>query len=320
LVQIAEKISPSVVTLTAYNSDGDQIKFGTGFFVHKSGGIATNWHVVSGAAKVTAKTSTGELLEVANVARYDPKLDVALCSLAETTRTFPAIADAYRKTPPRVGTSVAVLGTPEGLEQSLSQGIVSAIRHDDVGTFVQITAPVSPGSSGSPVVDNTGALIGIATLAKKEGQSLNFARSFSDVAGIWHDLRPQTFAEVSKERFLQFSKNQEAQKFFYKYESNSLREKAHLALALREAFPDIAESYVPTGAVFMEREDYQHAIEELEKARLFSPDDPVVFQAFGDLYDKIGQRDRAQDSFRHAKKLRDAEAKASKSSAATPGR
>ena len=184
--------------------------------MHPTGGIATNWHVISGAQRVTATTSTGEVLEVADVARYDPKLDLALCTVSQTgDRKFPAFA-IYRKQLPPMGTSIAVLGNPEGLEQSLSEGVVSAIRHDDAGTLIQITAPISPGSSGSPVVDNTGSLVGVAGATYREGQNLNFARSVLDLAAIWHDLRPQTFAEVAKERFLQFSKNQE----FYEQPNN----------------------------------------------------------------------------------------------------
>ena len=214
LVQIAAKISPSVVTLTAYNSLGEKIKTGTGFFIDAMGSLATNWHVISGAARVTATISTGEVLEVPYVGHYDPRLDLAVCAVRQSgERKFSSLA-LYRKQLPPMGTSVAVLGNPEGLEHSLSEGIVSAIRYDDVGTLIQITAPISPGSSGSPVVDNTGSLVGVAGATYHEGQNLNFARSAVDLALIWHDLRPQTFDEVAKERFLQFAKTEEADKFF----------------------------------------------------------------------------------------------------------
>ncbi len=73
------------------------------------------------------------------------------------------------------GQKVLVIGNPEGLQGTVSDGIISAFR--DNGTYIQITAPVSPGSSGSPVLDEAGQVIGMATLVYREGQNLNFAIS-----------------------------------------------------------------------------------------------------------------------------------------------
>jgi S1-C subfamily serine protease len=315
LVQIAAKISPSVVTLTAYNSQGQKLKMGTGFFVHQSGIIATNWHVISGANKVTATTSTGEVLDVPIVGRYNPKLDLALCSVEGGRRNFPSFT-IYRKQLPPMGTSIAVLGNPEGLEQSFSEGIVSAIRPDDAGTLIQITAPISPGSSGSPVVDSTGSLVGVAGATYREGQNLNFARSAPDLAAIWHDLRPQTFPEVATERFKAFSTCEVARKFLEIYKTNNVREKVRLAFALRAAFPDVATSYILTGGELHELQDYQNAIAELEQARLLDPEDPIPWQGLGEIYGKLGQSNRSRECFRRAKELHNAEASNSKPSGA----
>src|SRR5581483_229252 len=255
LVQIAAKISPSVVTLTAYNSEGEKLKTGTGFFVHQSGIIATNWHVISGANKVTATTSTGEVLQIPIVGHYDSKLDLAVCSVGKSEqRKFPSFT-IYRKQLPPMGTSIAVLGNPEGFEQRLSEGVVSAVRHDDAGTLIQITAPISPGSSGSPVVDNTGSLVGVAGATWREGQNLNFARSALDLASIWHDLRPQTFAEVATDRFKAFSTSEPAEEVLRVFKTNNLREKIRVAFVLREAFPDVATSYIFTGGALSELKD-----------------------------------------------------------------
>lgn len=71
--------------------------------------------------------------------------------------------------------TVLVIGNPEGLQGTVSNGIISAFRENR--SYIQITAPVSPGSSGSPVLDETGQVIGMATLIYKEGQNLNFAIS-----------------------------------------------------------------------------------------------------------------------------------------------
>lgn len=306
LVAIAQKISPSVVTLTAYNSLGSQIKFGTGFFVHRDGGIATNWHVISGADRVTAKTSTGELFEIADVAAYDPKLDVALCSVGKTARTFPAISDTYVKATPRVGTSVAVVGTPamEELEQSLSEGIVSGIRHDEAGTLIQITAPISHGSSGSPVVDNTGALIGIATFAAKEGQSLNFARSFSDLVAIWHDLRPHTFTEIRDERSRACASDDRVKKIIDAGKAHKMTvELTKKALDIAEEFSDVALAHLLAGASLGSIGNYRQAISEHKEAVALEPEEAKYWDALKSAYLSIDDTDSAAQCARMAQYL-----------------
>lgn len=74
-----------------------------------------------------------------------------------------------------VGERVIAIGSPQGLENSVSDGILSAIREVDSVRYLQITAPISPGSSGGPVLNSTGQMIGVATFQFKKGQNLNFA-------------------------------------------------------------------------------------------------------------------------------------------------
>ena len=82
------------------------------------------------------------------------------------------------------GEKVLVIGNPEGLRGTVSDGIISAFRENR--SLIQITAPISPGSSGSPVLDETGQVIGMATLVEKEGQNLNFAISAEVISAIVH--------------------------------------------------------------------------------------------------------------------------------------
>jgi tetratricopeptide (TPR) repeat protein len=86
---------------------------------------------------------------------------------------------------PEVGQEIIVIGAPKGLERTVSNGIVSSIRKDqDYGTLIQITAPISSGSSGSPVVDFNGNVLGVATFNLKDGQNLNFAIAISQILNV----------------------------------------------------------------------------------------------------------------------------------------
>jgi len=91
---------------------------------------------------------------------------------------------------PEAGTKIAVIGSPLALEGTLSEGIVSAVRKGEEGTWIQITAPVSPGSSGSPVLNQHGRVIGVATLnSAGRYQNLNFARSSNDLSILIGSIR-----------------------------------------------------------------------------------------------------------------------------------
>ena len=93
------------------------------------------------------------------------------------------------------GQRVLVIGNPEGLQGTVSDGIISAFREDR--NLIQITAPVSPGSSGSPVLDESGQVIGMATLVYREGQNLNFAISSEYIESFLASNKPQAHSTPS---------------------------------------------------------------------------------------------------------------------------
>ncbi len=100
---------------------------------------------------------------------------------------------------PQEGESIFVIGNPFGLEGSVSNGIVSAVREiSGYGRIIQITASISPGSSGSPVVNMAGQVIGIATLQAAEGQNLNFAIPAERIAQL-KITELQTFSNLTAE-------------------------------------------------------------------------------------------------------------------------
>jgi tetratricopeptide (TPR) repeat protein len=130
--------------------------------------------VLEGAHRAEVHSSNGTVFTVKGVLAVDAEGDLAVLKIDVPS---PAIRPLpLDKTSPQEGESVVVIGNPLGLEGSVTNGIVSAVR--DIPTFgriIQITAAISAGSSGSPVVNMHGQVIGIATLQVTGGQSVNFA-------------------------------------------------------------------------------------------------------------------------------------------------
>src|SRR5690349_21840253 len=173
LPELVRRIKPSAVAIETFDSRGEKLSRGSGFFIDVDR-IVTNRHVIEGAHRAEVHSSTGAVIPVKGVLAVDAEGDIALLKIDPPS---PAIRPLpLDKTSPQEGESVVVIGNPLGLEGSVTNGIVSAVR--DIPTFgriIQITAAISSGSSGSPVVNMQGQVIGIATLQVTGGQSVNFA-------------------------------------------------------------------------------------------------------------------------------------------------
>jgi hypothetical protein len=169
---IVRQAQPAVVQIVALDDQNKTLKTGTGFFISADGNLLTNYHVISDARSILAKTPSGAVYSFKKIVAFSPKPDVALLTFHAKDVPYlnlSSTADAVE------GQRVLVLGNPEGFEGTVSDGIISAFRENR--SMIQITAPVSHGSSGSPVLNESGQVLGIATLVAQEGQNLNFAIS-----------------------------------------------------------------------------------------------------------------------------------------------
>jgi hypothetical protein len=176
VTSLLKKVQLSTVLITVYDIQGNQTGQGSGFFINKKGEIITNCHVIKDASSIIVKTATGAMYKVKGVISKDEKRDIAKIVLEAKDVSFPYLNLSL--TIPEVGDRVFVVGSPYGLESTVSDGLVSALREiPDVGSIIQISAPISPGSSGSPVIDLNGQVVGIASFQFIKGQNLNFAIS-----------------------------------------------------------------------------------------------------------------------------------------------
>jgi formylglycine-generating enzyme required for sulfatase activity len=170
--QLAQQTLPSTALLVMNNSITKKTKSGSGFFVAEDV-IATNFHVIKETTEGYIKIYGQEkIYEISGILAVDEKNDLALLKI-KGVRVKPLKLNTNNST--AIGDDVFAVGNPEGLEGTFSQGIVSGIRKSENVNLLQITAPISPGSSGGAVINDKGEVIGIAVGAIERGQSLNFA-------------------------------------------------------------------------------------------------------------------------------------------------
>ncbi len=173
---VYKKNKKAIVLINAYDFGGNQIKLGTGFIVSKDGIIATNNHVINNSAGIDVKTIDDRVLTVEGILYVDEEKDIALLKI-KTSKEYELptlhLGDSNQV---KVGEKVYAIGNPVGLENTFSEGLVSGVR--EIGeniNVIQITAAISSGSSGGPVLDKKGEVIGIASFIITKGQNLNFA-------------------------------------------------------------------------------------------------------------------------------------------------
>jgi S1-C subfamily serine protease len=199
---ISREANGSLVSIIMFAGNGDVIAKGSGFFVSEDGRVVTNYHVIETGSYAFVEFPNGDYLgvDIMGVLASDKDRDVAIIKADGkdvwwapdhdySKGTIKAHGFHFRPLPLgdsdrlQVGEEVVAIGNPLSLEQTVSNGIVSAIRTTEVqgGKFVQITAPISPGSSGGPLFNMAGEVVGITTSRMKEGQNLNFAIPINDV-------------------------------------------------------------------------------------------------------------------------------------------
>ena len=169
---IAKKAFGSTVLLVMEDANGQPLSLGSGFFVG-AGEIASNLHVVEGAVRGYAKLVGQETKhDLEGITAVDSRRDLVVIKIAVAGSPVLPLSNSDAV---QVGEPVYAVGNPQGLEGTFSQGVVSNIREVDTDKLLQITAPISPGSSGGPVLNHKGEVVGVSVATFRGGQNLNFA-------------------------------------------------------------------------------------------------------------------------------------------------
>lgn len=171
--EIAKLVSPSVVYIEVSDANGIPIAKGSGFIIDSTGKIATNYHLIKDAYSAKVKTNDGKIYDVSKVYAYDTTQDMALLKI-DATGLQPAMLGDSDKV--GTGDKIYTLGNPLGLDDTMSDGLISTkSRVIDGATYIQISAPISSGSSGGVLLNEQAEVIGITTAGINDAQNLNFS-------------------------------------------------------------------------------------------------------------------------------------------------
>ena len=332
LTRLVNKIRPAVVTVVVYDEAQKVANIGSGFFIDKYGHLITNYHVLDGRYKADVRTVDGSTYPIKLVVADNRDTDLVKVLVDIPRHKIKWVNTADRL--PSIAEQIVVVGSPMGLEQPVSEGIVSSIREiPSVGEFFQMSAPISPGSSGSPVINLKGNVVGVATFQMIKGQNLNFAVSTKSVnklkpvrAGmslaLWtfnNSLRQPGLAEKLCRQGFQLSINGEDQKALEFFKEAIARDpentmawnglgSCHVGLnnpaaainAYRQAIetnPTDETLYFILGDYYVKLEQHQEAIDAYREVIRLKPDFEEAHFKLGVVYSRLGRLDEGKDAF-----------------------
>lgn len=302
LPELVKRIKPSAVAIETFDSRGNSLSRGSGFFV-AADKIITNRHVIEKSSRVEIHLMNGKKFTAKGVLAVDGEGDLAILQV-DVLPTIAVPLPIVGKVP-QEGESIVVIGNPFGLEGSVSNGIVSAVREiSGYGKIIQITAPISPGSSGSPVVNMYGQVIGVATLQAAEGQSLNFAVPSERISQLKIG-ELQTFATLNSET--QKNKRSSAERLYS--QGLGLLSRDNFAGAAvyfdkaAETDPNYAEAFYQAGFCYGMLGRHAEALKASKQAARLRPNWTETYVNIGASSFALGQFKEAVEAYRTAIRL-----------------
>jgi len=290
---VFERVSPSVVVVFAHDQAGKAISQGSGVVVEPEV-VVTNCHVLEKG--VTYAIAHQGRRHPARLRHANWERDV--CSLSVPALAAPAVALGSTHNL-KVGQQVYAVGAPRGLELTLSEGIISSLRDIGVGSpYLQITAPISPGSSGGGLFDEEGQLIGLPTLYLAEGQQLNFALPVEFVQQLLQQDAASTASRphgAPSADWLHRALALEERKDW-----SALRQHAR---AWARAQPNNVIAWFSLGVAYDEQGQTANAIEGYQQALRIDPQYAAAWVNLGNAYSEQGQTAQAIEAFRQALRI-----------------
>jgi S1-C subfamily serine protease len=302
LPALVKRVKPTVVAIATYDSSGEALMTGSGFFL-RPGQVVTNLHVVRGAVRAEVKTldGKGKVFPVNGTLAVDEEGDLALLSV-EMPLERAKVSELAHELPDE-GETIFVIGNPLKLEGSVSDGIVSAVREvPNSYRIIQITAPISHGNSGSPVFNLKGQVLGVVTVKVTNGQNINLAIAAARVAQL-------TAGKLLPLSELAAKGKGDVAESLYKSGLDSLwlgnydNAVGYFENAANKN-PRRAEAWVQVGYCKVKQGKNQEAIRAYQQALQLKPADAEIHNKLGDAYYYSGRLREAIDSYTEAARLR----------------
>ena len=281
--QLAEKALAATVYLEMADKDGNTLGFGSGFFVGQSQ-IATNFHIVEGAAKGTAKLAGSPTkYTVDGISATDEKNDLAILKITGVEGEPLPLGDSDTV---KTDETFYVAGNPKGLEGKFSNDTINNLHEGDAKKRFQMTALISPGSSGGPVLNGNGEVIGISLITLEDGQNLNFAVPSNDLKELLAQsgkTKPlwQGKQSISAETHLRWG--------YAKYRLDQYQAAIDDYDAAINLKPDYAAAYYFRGTVKRSLGQYKDAIEDYGTAIDLKSDFAFAYYFRGTIRGDLGE-------------------------------
>lgn len=177
------KYKDAVTHIKTYGNDGKQLASGSGFNIKSDGIVVTNYHVISGAASITCTLNNNQEYEVEYILNYSILKDIAILKLKDAS-SLPVVrlGDSDKV---ELAEDVVAIGNPLEFQNTVTTGIISGIRNMFGVDYIQTSASISPGSSGGPLFNSYGDVIGITSMTILDSQNINFAVPINSVKKLF---------------------------------------------------------------------------------------------------------------------------------------
>lgn len=317
---VFSKASPAVVRIEVRDREFRLIGQGSGFFLSADGLIATNHHVIAGAHFAVVEVPNGPMYLAEGIAGVDPVADLALLKVRADGHPFVELAGPAL---PQVGARVYAIGNPQGLSNTLSEGLVSGHRYlSDVGshgvaispvdtgrsdaeevTVIQTTASISPGSSGGPLLSSAGRVVGVVTANLAGGQNLNFAvpvRRLIALVRTRGSVKPLASAGGKP---LGRGEAEKLQRAWAAIEKEDYGHALRLLASLREQQGGSASYWSTVGTVHYRLGNLELAVDAYQSATRLAPNNAADHYFLGLAYVRQDKTKAAIDALENAARL-----------------
>jgi len=287
--EIVERYEESIVTVQIEDKDGFPLALGSGFSI-KPNIIVTNYHVIKSAFNVKIKPYKKNQLLNGKIIEKDESRDIAIVGVYGSSFKPMGMGDSNLVAK---GEPIVVIGNPLGeFEGTITEGIISGFRKINGVSFLIISAPISPGNSGSPILNTEGQVIGIATETMVKGQNLVLGIAINYVKNLLNELSLQSF------------------------DSEKKGESFSLKLEIPESFSETAiienkpgdtpsfllfQEYINRGNAYYDAGKFKESLQEYKKALLYEQNGEVYYR-IGCVYLQMGETKKALTAFNNSLK------------------